>query len=592
MKKSLVVLSLVLVAVLAFFFKDSLFGTSDAKITIKGEEYTLAKTGAPNNSVLGQMPADTFFLAYQVGKSEILDTHMIKYVQYSLKSILESFEEDNSFAFLQNSELEQILKDFYEKDPENVQQNLKDMGLKFPLETYLYNVGLRPLVKISVDEAKITSYLDTKELNKKSLGDQTYYSYPSKDLILLISELLGKKITSGDMAEINQLPEIDFVISVKDGFLNLSIDNEFLIAENLKVALGFEQPQQKFDLAKFDADLTRHSIDKSTNVSWVDFKGLLTTLLDEDKELIAIIRAIEGGGLLFTQNDKTCLSEAVELIANVPLFVANSKIYTKDKKLAIETIGGLQIDAKNALADLKNIESSFTSLEADAGLAFGMGMNFGEVYNFIKNRITYFNERQWQCDDFSEIAFDLKNIMPKLNVLNMVSWLNGFSFSLTGASEEDLSFIISVDSNNYSAMSSYIDMVSGASGMGVLAENKNFSNLADGEDAKLNPILLEIEPEAGKYLQDHKIIKSGDSLMLKTSAYKDRSTNLQKGLFSLVLDTKVLKKIKQIIPSEEFSEAELAQLFDPNIDIFAEYHLRVTDQGLGIGSISAYEFIE
>lgn len=598
MKKSLVVvLLLVVIGVVAFVFKDSLFGT---KKIIKGEEFSLIKNSQPSSSALNQIPSDAFFLSYQVSKSDLSDKFWIKYLQASLKGFLqpESSELRQILEEIQDSQLVQYLNDFNSKSSDKILQDLRNTGVTIPTQAYFYNVGIRPVLKIAVNEDKFKNYLASKSFEVKGEGENLYYAYSVKDIVIDISKLTGTEITQQDLVDLEDDSEIYLAMVVKDGFLNITIDADFLNAENLNIALGLEAPQKKFSFDKLKSDFEANKLATNSSATWLNLQGLANELLATDGEVMGLImQEASKNETQFTENDKVCMTEALSLVKNFPLIVSSAYTYTNADKFALESNSVLQINSQAGLEGLKRVESSFTQLQADSAIGVGVGVNLGELYTFIKDRIEDLNLQGWKCEELSQIAFEAKSLLPKINVLNVFSWVNGASLSASGTSKQDVTSTVSLDSNNYKAMGGHLDMVTGMSGFEVLANGKSFSDLQDGEKTKLNVILIKLliasDAEMQKKLEDSVLSRSGDSLVLKYGA-NDEPTKLQKGLFALQLNS---AKIKSLIDSfdlysEDLQKAEVNSIFNPYMETNADYKISVENKGLGFKSSSVFDFKE
>lgn len=600
MKKSLVVvLLLVVIGVVAFVFKDSLFGT---KKIIKGEEFSLIKNSQPSSSALNQIPSDAFFLSYQVSKSDLSDKFWIKYLQASLKGFLqpESSELRQILEEIQDSQLVQYLNDFNSKSSDKILQDLRNTGVTIPTQAYFYNVGIRPVLKIAVNEDKFKNYLASKSFEVKGEGENLYYAYSVKDIVIDISKLTGTEITQQDLVDLEDDSEIYLAMVVKDGFLNITIDADFLNAENLNIALGLEAPQKKFSFDKLKSDFEANKLATNSSATWLNLQGLANELLATDGEVMGLImQEASKNETQFTENDKVCMTEALSLVKNFPLIVSSAYTYTNADKFALESNSVLQINSQAGLEGLKRVESSFTQLQADSAIGVGVGVNLGELYTFIKDRIEDLNLQGWKCEELSQIAFEAKSLLPKINVLNVFSWVNGASLSASGTSKQDVTSTVSLDSNNYKAMGGHLDMVTGMSGFEVLANGKSFSDLQDGEKTKLNEILIKLliasdaDAEMQKKLEDSVLSRSGDSLVLKYGT-NDEPTKLQKGLFALQLNS---AKIKSLIDSfdlysEDLQKAEVNSIFNPYMETNADYKISVENKGLGFKSSSVFDFKE
>lgn len=594
MKKLLVALLLFVVALLAFVYKDAIFG-GQTKV-FKDKEYSLIATSAPNKDVLHQIPEDAFFLAYQLHKDEKLDYFLIKYLQITAKVL---FEDKNFQELYKNNQISDemlsLKNDFIQTRVEQVLEKIAKVGIKNPYETYFYNVGIRPVIKIAVDETKARAYFETTELDKLALDSNSYYSYNFKDIFLDLADFFGKEITPENL---DAIPQINIVFALKDGFLTISLDSEFLDAQKLEVALGFSAPKAKFDIAKFEADLEKNKISTKSSIFWLDMQNLTGEIFDEDKELIQLVKSLDGEEI--GAEDLICLGEAKSIIDYAPVFVFSTDFYADGKQeFFMDSLANLNFSSKNFLTALQKIEGNFTKLDDNAALAIGLGFDLGQVYNFIKYITQNLNAENWQCEEFNQLALELESFMPKLNILNMFSWSDGASFSATGNSKADLSLVLGINSTSYKAMSGYLDMASGISGMNVLTDGKNFSNLQEGETAKIEPQLLQLltlEPSLQGINLEHNLKKLGNSLVLLTHTSKDKTPETQKNLIASKYDSRLLVKISEdFIKSIDFSAEELAkidlgQLFPSYFDSVAEYEVYVDDNGLGINSKSLVIF--
>ena len=541
-------------------------------------------------NALDYIPADTIFFAGAITPKPIKD-YLALASNYSNADDIAQLE--NLYATSENKSpagtfLFSLLKEYQTAlaDPD---QMVKTFGLGEKVQSYIYTIGLLPVVKIEISNPQaIWNLLDKHELESEFLHEEgtfrdiTFRSY---------------RITSPE-----EETQVDIIIAQKDGFLTATLSTELVSESLLAMALGFDKPTESLADSETISNIVKNHKLSQEGIGFLNhiaiIEGITATkgsLLADQLATLSEQNNSQPFEILQTQ---VCQEELTSIVYNWPRTVFG---YTKMDITAEKATIGLSyaLESKNeiilnALKSLRGFIPNYAENFESKIASVSIGL---DVSNLSNSLTTIWNDLQtpaYQCFPLSIVQSQISENGKSIGMLgmatNMASGVKGisaglFNYSIDDSSEDQpaltsLNGLIALHADNPETIFNSIKMFS--------SELQQIELLSNGEAIPLNEIspldpTLKIDPQV-VIKGDHLIIYNGD--LGKQQAEKLGAEKLSaNGLYQMSFDMKKLFAPIINIIAESGAEVPENAMMLLDYDMNADMKLDINDQGIRLDTI-------
>lgn len=541
--------------------------------------------------VLDYVPADTVLFAGAL-KPEPIRDYLAIAKNYSTEEDIHQLEnlygkaEDGSpakkFFFSLFKEYQTLTA-----DPE---QMIKAFGLGETVRSYVYTLGLLPVIKVEIANPQaIWDLLDKHELESGFLHEEgvlkgaTYRSY---------------RVTSPE-----EETQLDLIIAQKDGFLTITLNTERLGSEKLlATALGFDKPEHSLADAGTVSDIVKKHKFSQQGVGFLNHVAIVEGITGAKDSLLAeqlttLSEQNNSQPFAILQN-QVCQSEYTSIAHNWPRTAFG---YTQMDVTAEEATIGLSyvIENKNqvilnALKSLRGFIPSYAQDFENNIVSASLGLDVSQLSNSLTLIWNDLQTPTYQCEPLSIMQAQISEAGKSIGMLglatNMAAGIKGISAGLFDyeLSEdlngeprlESLQAVVALHADSPETIFNSLKMFS--------PELQQVQLTKAGETVSLNEIVpidpaLNINPQV-TIKGNHLVIFNGD--LGKQTAEKLATEKLStNGLYQTSFDSeRFFTPLVDVINASGKDVAEnLMMLLDYNMNM--NLTLDINDQGIRFDTV-------
>jgi len=397
-------------------------------------------------NVLDYIPNDTALFAGTLAPQPLKDylslatNHTSPEEIEQLKSLYNKGVENDTPA---TQFLFSLLNEYYSR-LDNPEQLLNTFGLGNKAQSFVYTLGLLPVIKLEVEEPQVLwDLLDKKEQEtgflheQKQLKEITFRSYP--------------------LTPQNETTSIDLVIAQHNGFLTVTLNTEEISEATLAMALGMEKPSQSLaDSSTLSNIVKQHKFSK-TAVGFVNHIAIIDGITGADDSLLAkhltTLMAQSKEHSLESLQTPVCQQEFHAIAENWPrtAFGYTDVNITPEK---FDVSFSYIIENKNAvileaLKSLRGYVPDYTQQFEDNIFATSLAIKTDNISNAVSTILSDLQTPAYQCVPLASSQKTLSAVSQSIGMLGMAT---NMAAGVYGASTALFDINIEKDQNGESQL--------------------------------------------------------------------------------------------------------------------------------------------